>query len=65
MLDRHLFYYNRNDFNLYSPLPLKIKPKYRPDNPGHFLLRDEFGFSIVGKGNSHKFNNSKIVIEEG
>lgn len=63
MLDRHLFYYGRSDFNLYSPLPLKINPEYRLDNEGHFVLRDEFGFSIAGKGNTYKLHNSKITIE--
>jgi uncharacterized protein Smg (DUF494 family) len=63
MLDHHLFYYGRNDFNLYSSLPLKIKPEYRFDDKGKFVLRDEFGFSIIEPGNTYKVDTNKIVMK--
>src|SRR4030043_1306587 len=49
-LDRHLYFYGKNDFNFYNRLPLKIKPEYRHEFERGFLLRDEFGFSLVSKG---------------
>lgn len=49
-LDRHLFYYGRNDFGFYRSLPLKVKPVFRYDFEGSFALEDEFGFRIISTG---------------
>ena len=61
-LDRQLFYYGKNDFNIYHLLPLNIKPEYRPDFEDGFALYDEYGFTIAAKGNTYKFNDKDIHI---
>jgi hypothetical protein len=49
-LDRQLFYYGKNILNVYHRLPLSIKPEFRNDFEGGFVLRDKYGFSLVNKG---------------
>lgn len=62
IFDRELFYYGKNDLNIYNSLPFKIKPEFRYDFEGGFVLRDEYGMSHVGKG--VKYWSSDIVVEE-
>ena len=62
VLDRQMFYYGRSDFDIYSLLPLKVRPEYRPEFEGGFLLWDEYGFSLVGNG--VKFRNSNIEVDD-
>ncbi|MFO7575032.1 MAG: hypothetical protein R6W67_07725 [Bacteroidales bacterium] len=64
ILDRQLFYYGRNDFNLYHLLPLNVVPEQRPDFEGGFGLKDDYGFTIAAKGNTYKFNGKDILINE-
>ena len=45
-LDRQLFYYGKHDLNIYNSLPLKIKPEFRYDFEGGFVLWDEYGISL-------------------
>ena len=61
-LDKHLFYYGKNDLHIYHLLPLKIEPEYRYPFEGGFALRDEYGFTIAAKGNTYPVNNEKILI---
>lgn len=49
-LDRQLFYYGKNDFNIYGALPLKIKPVFRYDFEGGFALEDGYGFRLISRG---------------
>lgn len=62
-LDRQLFYYGKNDFDFYQLLPLDIIPEDRPNFENGFALKDEFGFTIAAKGNTYKYHNKEIVIE--
>lgn len=62
VLDRQLFYYGKSDFNFYGLLPLKINPEYRYDFEGGFVIWDEHGMSLVGKG--VKYWNSDIEVDK-
>lgn len=50
LLDRQLFYYGKNNFNIYGSLPLKVKPVFRYDFEGGFALEDEHGFQLISRG---------------
>lgn len=62
VIDRHLSYYGKSDFDVYNLLPLKVNPEYRNEFEGGFTLWDAYGFSLVGKG--VKFRNSDIEVNE-
>ena len=51
VLDRKLFLYGRNDLNIYSSLPLKIKPEFRRDFEGGFELIDGGIRNVTGFDN--------------
>jgi hypothetical protein len=63
-LDQQLFYYGRNNLHFYHLLPLKIEPDYSPPFEGGFALRDEYGFSIAGKGVAYPVYNRTIGISD-
>jgi len=63
-LDKGLFYYGKNNLQIYHLLPLRIKPEYRPAFEGGFALRDDNGFTIAANGNSYSVDNRKIVINQ-
>jgi hypothetical protein len=46
-IDRKLFFYGRNYFNFYKPLPFNTYTDYKEIFNGGFALRDEHGFSII------------------
>ncbi|WP_408030143.1 hypothetical protein [Tenacibaculum xiamenense] len=54
-LDKHLYFYGKNDIDVYNFLPFKIKPDFKTqfiidetlNFEKNFRLRDEHGFSIV------------------
>ena len=64
MLDRQLYFYGKNDFNFYNLLPLNIVPEDRPDFENGFAIKDEYGFTIAAKGNTYKFKDTSIIINE-
>lgn len=64
VLDGQLFYYGKNDFNFYRLLPLDIIPDDRPDFENGFALKDKYGFTIAAKGNTYKFNDKEVHINE-
>jgi len=64
VLDRQLFYYGKNKFNLYRLLPINITPYHRHDFEGGFALMDEYGFTIAAKGNKYQCQGKEIVISE-
>lgn len=47
--DKQLFYYGKNDLKIYKSLPLEIRPEFRNDFEGGFVLRNRDGFAIAGK----------------
>jgi len=49
-LDRQLFYYGKNDINIYGTLPLKVRPVFKYDFEGGFALEDEHGFRLISRG---------------
>lgn len=48
--DKQLSYYGKNDLKIYRSLPLQIRPEFRNDFEGGFVLRNREGFAIAGKG---------------
>jgi hypothetical protein len=61
IVDHHLFFYGRSDFDLFSPLPLKIKPEYSFYYARDFSLSDEFGFSIAGEGVGYELDKGGVM----
>lgn len=74
--DKHLFPYGKNNLDIYSSIPLGIKPEYKPDFEGGFTLRDMHGLSLISKNARYSeldiivadflkygFNNDEIVVE--
>lgn len=49
-LDNQLYYYGKNNLKIYETLPLGIKPEFRYDFEGGFVLRDKYGFALSGCG---------------
>lgn len=49
-LDKQLFYYGRNELDVYNLLPLNVVPEYRYDFEEGFMLWEEDGMSLAGKG---------------
>ncbi len=65
VLDRQLFYYGKNDIDIYKSLPLKIKPENRLDFEGGFSLEDEYGFSLISKGECQYVHSEiKLNVKE-
>jgi hypothetical protein len=62
ILDRKLYYYGKSDLNMYDLLPMKIKPEFRTGLDEGFTLFNEYGFSLVGKGD--KYINSDITVNK-
>ena len=63
-IDKHLFYYGRNDLHIYHSLPFKIEPKYRPAFEGGFALEDKYSFTIAAKGNAYRIDSKEILINK-
>lgn len=59
--DKKLFYYGKSNFDIYRPLPLKIKPVFKKDYKSEFRLEDEEGFSIASRG-VHQYIGSDMEI---
>lgn len=65
ILDKKLYYYGKNNFDIYNSLPLKIKPVFMYDFEGGFYLEDEYGFSLISKGiNQYVGSERKFSIRE-
>ncbi len=64
-LDRQLYYYGRNNLNIYHILPLGIKPVFRYEFDGGFAFEDRYGFRFIRKGEfRHENSNLNIHIAE-
>jgi len=63
-LDRQLYFYGKNDFEIYHPLPINVKPQYWGYDLGNigFVLVDNFDFVVVGKGT--KYKSSELIVDE-
>jgi hypothetical protein len=63
-VDKELYYFGRNSFDIYGLLPLKIKPAYWGFDQGNlgFVLLDNYEITLIANGS--KYNNSDIVIKE-
>lgn len=51
--------------NIYDHLPLEVNPVYWGHDVGNmgFTLEDQFGLTIIAKGNTYKINNKIIEID--
>ncbi len=62
IFDYQLYYYGKNDLNIYNSLPMNIRPHYRADFNGGFVLEDEFGFYLISNGQI-QYKNSSIKLD--
>jgi hypothetical protein len=63
-LDKQLYYYGTSTFHFYNLLPINISVVDRADFEGGFAILDDVGLCIAGKGNTYKYNNGTIEINE-
>ena len=63
VIDRHLFYYGKNDLAIYNRLPLGIKPEFRYDFEGGFCMNDAFNERFIGKGFKYRSNDTVVINE--
>lgn len=63
--DQKLYFYGTNSFSFYNPLPLKVKPVFRPDFEGGFALEDNDGFFLVSRGiYLYRFSPIKLSVSK-
>lgn len=63
-LDRQLYFFGKNDLDIYHPLPVKVEPEFWGYDKGNlgFVFIDEFDFTVVANGNRYK--SSEVVVNE-
>lgn len=64
LLDKQLYFYGRNAFDLYNDIPLKIKPVFFYDFEGGSYLGDDMGMSIIARGKNLYRNGINLDIKK-
>jgi len=63
-IDKSLFYYGKNDLNIYNLLPLKIQPEFRYPFEAGFALDDESGLRIAAKEIAYPVDDKMVSINK-